>query len=1608
LRSKNFILLLLFFFLLPPLTSYANEEAATAIFQRQISDVDVDLFIQGSWDISVTGSIGYDLSAGTFIETPFPQMAPGFVFSQIPDLTISLWLMNRYFFETTIKEDSEQNTFLLGYQGKENEFVQRVLIGNTRIDIEDYAFLSIPSIPNNSLGASAAFRTRLSYHELLLRYDPAVALTKEFVGSNEVRRQTFMPTDYFRGRMFILPDTDFDNLEVYIEDDRGNFTGSDRRRYRRADNTDFIFSISDGTITLRNQPESRILVYYTKGGVSIGDYSLGRDALVAVDSNGTPQPNGPPVHFHWNAIYSGQSMTRNRVTINGNQALLIFNRGEYSPFESLSFYQSAFPLPEDSTRIRFGISAKSNNPEVIDERLRIRVERDLNLIYVYRNAYGVRDMRNRYPLFDKFPVPVYGPLRDIVPGSYRNELRLEVLVPVSSFMLGPGVLPGSVVVMRNGNLETMYSVDYHSGVVTFRTFIHPNDRIRITYKSSFIDTDGGDLLFATGNRFFIGDFLTTELAFGIKWNILQNQYSRFPGQYKGSMLFTGGATYTRDNYRIEVDTGLSITSQDTTGILRLFDMQQSGIPLRLGLGHIYPASIPHNETWNFMSSGFPPAVLPTRENRGKLIYKDYHSYSLTTATLNNYNWSVPSGQIHSYTTGNHPGPYPAMASNDGVVGEVLIMDMEEIPNNWWAGAQIPLRRFAPRQDLSGAESISFIIKAENVMGGRLFIQIGTICEDLDGDGILDREESIHSRGFAFNDIANGTVMRIGGNGLLESEDMDGNGVLDLEDPRNVVTIELESLLAQGGLTLTAISADGNWFKINHIFTVDERTRLAQTSAVRFIYINDSGALSSGRILIGELFIKDSPFSATASGSAHAQEIFERQSVRRPPRMLVDAYPEVRNIFFRNADIPSTQKVLESGWDGTGYTLTGFSTPVPFGMYRKLAGYIRIPHLGSPNPASFTISFTDTNSRGVTAEFQTEPFYEWKKFEIDIERRRIYLAGVDMGGIVTTTSTNLGLSMFRVTSNSNAGILYLDEVHLTDPKVSTAAGIAVTYEHNFPGPLLSIGETNIISNLYIREYVMYTSEEFSVDLNDNSSASNARTRTTLRTDIFNSNLETNIDLSWAGGENYSTIDHTYRSPLFTDFITFTDSYSESRDLHTLSFAKYDELAIRIGERGGIASVSAESILIYSDLSQRWNFRYRSDRGREMHGGTNLTFIKTSTYYDHHDSSYLANWVNSFSLILPVDSDPWPDRTILSESNFSAARESFGVDLFINAGATSTGEDRDRRQRNSGRAELQFPFFNRSFGGWRLTPGYSRSFDYINRNISGTSFVDDTQLWFEDFSRQTYFYTAIPFAEFFLESFEKKFQEESQYLSSSRYTPEVFVRFFKSRTPSMADFFVPSEFNVRYLKEFSKENDTFMNTYRIRGEYVTRAINMFGTAGLSPLFSFYRTDEFITRISLTTSSVDTPVPQDRELGIRNSFYFAGHRETELVIDNRFRYVHRFTDNRTYFYDTLSASFMWVTRPTNEIRIRHLSTENDPAPYFVHTESLIFSTEPQSSLSDHNSWSLLLTHESSLVFPAKGNIRVLLSIGLERHKLYDSYDSASVYLLGLQAGIFGRVMF
>ena len=168
-------------------------------------------------------------------------------------------------------------------------------------------------------------------------------------------------------------------------------------------------------------------------------------------------------------------------------------------------------------------------------------------------------------------------------------------------------------------------------------------------------------------------------------------------------------------------------------------------------------------------------------------------------------------------------------------------------------------------DLSGVQYVEVWVKHTGTASVNLYMDVGTIDEDSDGDGVLDKEDAnsngyidsdassgySEDRGYTFNPTG-GTATKVGsgpglssstkGDGVLNTEDLDGDGVLDTTD--NVYTVDLGS-----------VSASSSWHKIRvyipwSSLTAAQVQTLQDTRSIRFYFTGTSG--SSGRIYIDTL------------------------------------------------------------------------------------------------------------------------------------------------------------------------------------------------------------------------------------------------------------------------------------------------------------------------------------------------------------------------------------------------------------------------------------------------------------------------------------------------------------------------------------------------------------------------------------------------------------------------------------------------------------------------------------------------------------------------------------------------------------------------------------
>jgi hypothetical protein len=154
-------------------------EAPEALFELDIGDAEVDFFLEGAWRASLLGSFGVLIGPDGTQLSPFPGFGQGLTFQQMPDLTFSVWLLNRFFIEASVIGDFlehdydyfDQNYILMGYLGEEGEFLKRILIGSKDVGIDPFPFVDVPEPGSSSLGVEAVMGTGMSEHQLLLRYD---------------------------------------------------------------------------------------------------------------------------------------------------------------------------------------------------------------------------------------------------------------------------------------------------------------------------------------------------------------------------------------------------------------------------------------------------------------------------------------------------------------------------------------------------------------------------------------------------------------------------------------------------------------------------------------------------------------------------------------------------------------------------------------------------------------------------------------------------------------------------------------------------------------------------------------------------------------------------------------------------------------------------------------------------------------------------------------------------------------------------------------------------------------------------------------------------------------------------------------------------------------------------------------------------------------------------------------------------------------------------------------------------------------------------------------------------------------------------------------------
>jgi len=425
--------------------------------------------------------------------------------------------------------------------------------------------------------------------------------------------------------------------------------------------------------------------------------------------------------------------------------------------------------------------------------------------------------------------------------------------------------------------KSLYSVDYTAGYIFFTNSNNPmiSSQTEIEVRYQYLPLGASSDSFAAGLR--LDYSLTRDIKIGTSLLVEKDT--------KSDVIPDIGEASTQTNL-YEGDLLLKLSPERLSDIIEnLYGKRVRKIPLELSFYGEYARSYKNINT-------FGKALIDNMESSDDIVDIDLsdkkwilgsmpEGFSQSNRALIYYYYyrdlsnpeSLKGESFNAYKIGysSKPGPFniatghipDSVKSLDSQIS--LVFDYDFATGNCFSVVTQDLHREAI--DLSGIQYIEMWVRLEGQTSTDsidLFLDLGSLNEDSDGDGILDKEDSNNNgyidanpssgysedRGYSF-DGNNKTLVGSGpglssstkGDGVLNSEDLNKNGILDTSE--NSFKVNLGSIIHSGS----------TWRKIKvniNSLSTTEKNILKQTRSLRLYGIASSG--TKGRLYISSFKI----------------------------------------------------------------------------------------------------------------------------------------------------------------------------------------------------------------------------------------------------------------------------------------------------------------------------------------------------------------------------------------------------------------------------------------------------------------------------------------------------------------------------------------------------------------------------------------------------------------------------------------------------------------------------------------------------------------------------------------------------------------------------------
>ena len=1389
-------------------------EARPALMKGSLGSSDVSLFAAGSWMGDLQLNSGFSRSPLGF---GFASPESPLLFKQEVDLTLSLWINNRWFVEADFVDDSKQNTYKAGYQGLPGEFLQYAVVGNAGLDFPSFPYLDLGGDSPSSFGFYSRFGTNeLSVHTLF-RYDAASREERTFSGGREKTYSDIQPQNTLRGISFVLPDTDINpDVTIYIEDDKGTIRDTTGRRWRYAAQSEYAFSREKGLLELSIRPSGMVAVSYSKGAddkpwnMSMGSYGT-NGFLAEVQKQFDPTHTVIKLEDYPQCANGGA--VPGDVIFGSVHALVVYQPGAFSPFEKRNRYDAVSSSAEKAALVRASSGREISgfelilldNTAVIDETFFSNIVSQKG-VYELLSTSGnnLRSPAVCFPLAAEYP-EIYLPSINVFSGDI--VIRFTNLSGSSGYFIGADVIPGSVQVWRSGIQYTDFNYNQSSGEVAINGSIGQNETIRITYLKRSEGTRLGSVAAGVGAIYRKGASpFSAGAAVGVRWNITEDAFTEENSSSPGSAGISAKTAWDYDYLKAKITTGFTFIQTDTTGLYRAAGMEGNEIKISLTPETSFISNTPNGYSFS---------------NRSDLIFRNYYNNTVLGNTLMYLDWNAP------FVSGINR-PYPV---KDRQLGNTQVLAAEfDLEQNEWTGFQVPIYNDA---------------------------------------GILSRAREIEIP-FRFYDFNQNSPANL--KVIVQIGSLSGKDFAYTENPDFI----WEKTIFPDSTASFDYNARIARFTLND----EDRLKLGDAKYLRIIIENSDIQEVTGRFMLAPPIARGAAFrpvtysagiiNGTPNDDISAIETFDSGIT------LNFAYGDIINKLHPN---DTAQRVLKIEWKDMPSEISagvdGRTAELPLTDYRELSFFVKTDKLRANETLTF-IAAAGPNSLSdyqLKAEIPLSVFQagQWSKVTIRYQGndRGIIVDGQKVTSVPPeyhpkkTFVDNQGrrTSYIAVLLNPDSGVqledgtVYIDEIILEDSIMYYRMNAGTAVEYTKPGTMVSIGDIPVLADFNV--YTNVESEGRANSETDEQDFSGSLTnRTGAGISVFGVKAAGNYAFTTAQDTYIWSADHSLSRTIgpFSVKETFSLSPQDSNARHNFNMGFSSDFH---------AKFEADALYDYSRLWQKWNagLGYVPQNEYIPSAAINAQAVWTRNDVAAEMDNYGNFWLETWETLVPDTGKGANARKTQAQFILTQRTKPVGAVISLEGNTNSTGVNAVTQSGHSAFLDIPLTFTKTSLN-FRMGRGFKRHLYYFGDDVTddgkkfAASIEDFSPVWgvFPGYSlfapeMETVMYNGLDSSPSAQSAFYSYFND---HFSTKINLPMIY---------NLSAFILPNKINFQIERTLEQKMDTRTDKLNLGGGLGFYAINMFGNMGYRPIFNFYQTDEY-------SHSIDASVfiPKDEDISYR----------------------------------------------------------------------------------------------------------------------------------------------